>query len=87
MKEKFCKTCGKTKSVKEFHRHARIRDGYQSRCADCTRKLRKKDSKVCFDISSLDPAKKMNKEDFLNWYNNFDKDLLEKNRYSLARRD
>jgi hypothetical protein len=83
---KKCTKCGLTKSRDEFYSHKRAKDCLHPQCKECSKKSRKRDSKVVEGVSYLDPARKMSKDKFLNWYNSFDKSLLEQNQYILARR-
>lgn len=41
MKTKFCKNCGKEKSIKEFYRHSNTKDGYFNICKECVIKRAK----------------------------------------------
>lgn len=42
MSVKFCNTCQTEKSIEEFNKHKRVKDGRSSQCKDCTKKAGKK---------------------------------------------
>lgn len=51
MINKICQKCNKEKSLFEFHRHKRHKDGYRNICKDC----RKLESRICYLLNKNNP--------------------------------
>jgi hypothetical protein len=91
----YCSSCKKYKENKEFSKNKAYVTGYQTFCKACFKKKYQGKSKkktytgtmIDGEVKSLDPAIKMGRDEFLKWYNSFDKSLLNDYNNSIAPRN